>query len=143
MCSPSVHPRATPSATSPTSGDSRSATSWWRETRATIWRCSRATRWVSSSATTAPSSNRCVTLRTSTSQRAAAPQAFSRDLNTTASKGLLGNRSERGLHPPTAGCDVRVAASEIEAVSYTHLRAHETDSYLVCRLLLEKKKRKI
>ena len=28
-----------------------------------------------------------------------------------------------------------------QAVSYTHLRAHETDSYLVCRLLLEKKKR--
>src|SRR5665647_1811572 len=27
----------------------------------------------------------------------------------------------------------------VEAVSYTHLRAHETDSYLVCRLLLEKK----
>src|SRR5680860_392303 len=26
------------------------------------------------------------------------------------------------------------------AVSYTHLRAHETDSYLVCRLLLAKKK---
>ena len=26
-----------------------------------------------------------------------------------------------------------------ETVSYTHLRAHETDSYLVCRLLLEKK----
>ena len=30
----------------------------------------------------------------------------------------------------------------LESVSYTHLRAHETDSYLVCRLLLEKKKRK-
>ena len=30
----------------------------------------------------------------------------------------------------------------IYAVSYTHLRAHETDSYLVCRLLLEKKKKK-
>src|SRR5665647_1260857 len=29
-----------------------------------------------------------------------------------------------------------------EPVSYTHLRAHETDSYLVCRLLLEKKKKK-
>ena len=29
-----------------------------------------------------------------------------------------------------------------EPVSYTHLRAHETDSYLVCRLLLEKKKNK-
>ena len=28
----------------------------------------------------------------------------------------------------------------IKPVSYTHLRAHETDSYLVCRLLLEKKK---
>ena len=27
-----------------------------------------------------------------------------------------------------------------DSVSYTHLRAHETDSYLVCRLLLEKKK---
>ena len=31
-------------------------------------------------------------------------------------------------------------AVNIVAVSYTHLRAHETDSYLVCRLLLEKKK---
>src|SRR5665647_3671928 len=30
----------------------------------------------------------------------------------------------------------------VQAVSYTHLRAHETDSYLVCRLLLEKKKKK-
>src|SRR5450756_899183 len=29
------------------------------------------------------------------------------------------------------------------AVSYTHLRAHETRHDLVCRLLLEKKKRKI
>ena len=27
-------------------------------------------------------------------------------------------------------------------VSYTHLRAHETGSYFVCRLLLEKKKKK-
>src|SRR5665647_1255300 len=38
----------------------------------------------------------------------------------------------------------RAAASKASdakkaAVSYTHLRAHETDSYLVCRLLLEKK----
>ena len=31
---------------------------------------------------------------------------------------------------------------DIRPVSYTHLRAHETDSYLVCRLLLEKKKAK-
>src|SRR5665647_3841204 len=28
----------------------------------------------------------------------------------------------------------------LDPVSYTHLRAHETDSYLVCRLLLENKK---
>ena len=29
----------------------------------------------------------------------------------------------------------------LDAVSYTHLRAHETLRYLVCRLLLEKTKR--
>src|SRR5660397_279825 len=29
-----------------------------------------------------------------------------------------------------------------QAVSYTHLRAHETKANLVCRLLLEKKKKK-
>src|SRR5665647_3729369 len=33
-------------------------------------------------------------------------------------------------------------SNRIKPVSYTHLRAHETDSYLVCRLLLEKKKKK-
>ena len=32
--------------------------------------------------------------------------------------------------------------SNMESVSYTHLRAHETRHDLVCRLLLEKKKRK-
>ena len=31
-------------------------------------------------------------------------------------------------------------ATEVGAVSYTHLRAHETVLDLVCRLLLEKKK---
>src|SRR5665647_111126 len=31
-------------------------------------------------------------------------------------------------------------AKGLPPCSYTHLRAHETDSYLVCRLLLEKKK---
>src|SRR5664279_2003926 len=30
-------------------------------------------------------------------------------------------------------------SGRVATVSYTHLRAHETDSYLVCRLLLEKK----
>src|SRR5665647_52376 len=37
---------------------------------------------------------------------------------------------------------VAVPATRVTSVSYTHLRAHETDSYLVCRLLLEKKKKK-
>ena len=32
-------------------------------------------------------------------------------------------------------------ATAFEAVSYTHLRAHETVLDLVCRLLLEKKKK--
>src|SRR5678815_5818478 len=37
------------------------------------------------------------------------------------------------------GCltrEVRDAATVLEAVSYTHLRAHETPEHLVCRLLL-------
>ena len=33
----------------------------------------------------------------------------------------------------------RIICKRVLTVSYTHLRAHETDSYLVCRLLLEKK----
>ena len=39
-----------------------------------------------------------------------------------------------------AGSDLFLTNS-FGAVSYTHLRAHETGAYLVCRLLLEKKKR--
>ena len=35
---------------------------------------------------------------------------------------------------------VAVPSIAYKAVSYTHLRAHETLRYLVCRLLLEKKK---
>ena len=35
-----------------------------------------------------------------------------------------------------------IGQERVNTVSYTHLRAHETDSYLVCRLLLEKKKKK-
>ena len=34
------------------------------------------------------------------------------------------------------------AYQDADAVSYTHLRAHETGRNLVCRLLLEKKKKK-
>ena len=42
------------------------------------------------------------------------------------------------LKDPHLGLAIAVAIAI--PVSYTHLRAHETDSYLVCRLLLEKKK---
>ena len=34
-----------------------------------------------------------------------------------------------------------VREDDLEPVSYTHLRAHETPAHLVCRLLLEKKKK--
>ncbi len=42
--------------------------------------------------------------------------------------------------PPAAAGPVTIGPVT-EAVSYTHLRAHETLRYLVCRLLLEKKKK--
>src|SRR5665647_1646709 len=41
----------------------------------------------------------------------------------------LSSSTVHDLEPPVRGTGA--------AVSYTHLRAHETDSYLVCRLLLE------
>ena len=44
-------------------------------------------------------------------------------------------------HPHVYRRITKVQRRNICSVSYTHLRAHETDSYLVCRLLLEKKKR--
>src|SRR5665647_1801728 len=44
-----------------------------------------------------------------------------------------------GTRMPTASASSSRYAG-YTPVSYTHLRAHETDSYLVCRLLLEKKK---
>src|SRR5665647_3826961 len=50
-----------------------------------------------------------------------------------------------GLAAPdelTHGVDALALEAVVGPVSYTHLRAHETDSYLVCRLLLEKKKKK-
>src|SRR5680860_1684237 len=41
----------------------------------------------------------------------------------------------------SAACFKTSSCFPTRPVSYTHLRAHETDSYLVCRLLLEKKKK--
>src|SRR5678815_5368768 len=54
-----------------------------------------------------------------------------------------------GLHPraiiavclrlDTTGTQLMAGSVGLKAVSYTHLRAHETPEHLVCRLLLEKK----
>src|SRR5665647_1245248 len=49
--------------------------------------------------------------------------------------GFWPNAARDYCHPPDAGA--RPHWRGAAAVSYTHLRAHETDSYLVCRLLLE------
>ena len=48
-----------------------------------------------------------------------------------------------GFNSPDSDVDLRGCHQlplEAIAVSYTHLRAHETGRNLVCRLLLEKKK---
>src|SRR5680860_1761275 len=71
---------------------------------------------------------------------------------TSVTYGALGSTRERtrdlvvGMNAdfgfPTMPHLTCIGHTRAEAVSYTHLRAHETDSYLVCRLLLEKKKNK-
>eukprot|EP00658_Telonema_sp_P-2_P034435 TRINITY_DN25144_c0_g2_i1.p1 TRINITY_DN25144_c0_g2~~TRINITY_DN25144_c0_g2_i1.p1 ORF type:complete len:221 (+),score=40.80 TRINITY_DN25144_c0_g2_i1:155-817(+) len=52
-------------------------------------------------------------------------------------------RSSRAPTPLSAAVGVSkgTAAATTVTVSYTHLRAHETPEHLVCRLLLEKKKK--
>ena len=49
---------------------------------------------------------------------------------------------EKGYALPFAKDSRKLYKIGVNSVSYTHLRAHETDSYLVCRLLLEKKKKR-
>ena len=52
------------------------------------------------------------------------------------------NKSVPWVQGPFCASVTRNAGSmESSAVSYTHLRAHETRHDLVCRLLLEKKKK--
>src|SRR5450756_3055867 len=45
------------------------------------------------------------------------------------------------LGNPHSGNPTSLASAALAPVSYTHLRAHETRHDLVCRLLLEKKKK--
>eukprot|EP00658_Telonema_sp_P-2_P048768 TRINITY_DN3708_c0_g1_i19.p1 TRINITY_DN3708_c0_g1~~TRINITY_DN3708_c0_g1_i19.p1 ORF type:complete len:161 (-),score=29.51 TRINITY_DN3708_c0_g1_i19:63-545(-) len=49
---------------------------------------------------------------------------------------------EPSVTPPRRCMRAAGLRTSIRAVSYTHLRAHETPEHLVCRLLLEKKKKK-
>ena len=51
---------------------------------------------------------------------------------------IAGSIAVDAAHASTA--EVAEARELVKAVSYTHLRAHETVLDLVCRLLLEKKK---
>src|SRR5665647_1007985 len=60
------------------------------------------------------------------------PFMFQRDLLSTY------QRAADTVFNGNIGSDVQQLLTNIIPVSYTHLRAHETDSYLVCRLLLEK-----
>src|SRR5664279_1397087 len=64
-------------------------------------------------------------------------------LNGSVSVSLSVGEGVEGGSPKTAVGSARcivpfIRLRNMGAVSYTHLRAHETDSYLVCRLLLEK-----
>src|SRR5665811_12360 len=75
--------------------------------------------------------------------------AFMRDLERARGLGrlcrLIGDAYERPTTCIYTGMDAplgRTVGNRLEAVSYTHLRAHETVLDLVCRLLLEKKKQK-
>eukprot|EP00658_Telonema_sp_P-2_P059190 TRINITY_DN4792_c0_g1_i1.p3 TRINITY_DN4792_c0_g1~~TRINITY_DN4792_c0_g1_i1.p3 ORF type:complete len:110 (+),score=32.37 TRINITY_DN4792_c0_g1_i1:585-914(+) len=64
----------------------------------------------------------------------------------SASSQLLSEYSEYmytpGIPIPSSTPTLATATSNPIPVSYTHLRAHETPEHLVCRLLLEKKKKK-
>ena len=64
--------------------------------------------------------------------------------NTEKQTSISGQKTIFGLPPWILGTwlagAVLFAFYQIYAVSYTHLRAHETRGNLVCRLLLEKKK---
>eukprot|EP00658_Telonema_sp_P-2_P021165 TRINITY_DN1840_c0_g1_i13.p2 TRINITY_DN1840_c0_g1~~TRINITY_DN1840_c0_g1_i13.p2 ORF type:complete len:115 (+),score=53.21 TRINITY_DN1840_c0_g1_i13:140-484(+) len=65
------------------------------------------------------------------------PILFSRFLEKKGMSALIAASSSAAAPAASA------AAPAAGAVSYTHLRAHETPEHLVCRLLLEKKKKKI
>src|SRR5665648_1065137 len=56
--------------------------------------------------------------------------------------GLEKDAPRPGRIPKISNAKIKAVVKATIAVSYTHLRAHETRHDLVCRLLLEKKKKK-
>src|SRR5678815_4465687 len=72
--------------------------------------------------------------------RAAVPEALTY-LAPDLEKTTVGDPLSRTAAPVDADTSIPISnrfASTSSAVSYTHLRAHETTEHLVCRLLLEK-----
>eukprot|EP00658_Telonema_sp_P-2_P012897 TRINITY_DN14909_c0_g1_i1.p1 TRINITY_DN14909_c0_g1~~TRINITY_DN14909_c0_g1_i1.p1 ORF type:complete len:184 (-),score=39.38 TRINITY_DN14909_c0_g1_i1:79-630(-) len=73
------------------------------------------------------------------------PARWPQEWHTNQSRGLFSGSSYM-LSMEMSLSDEHSDSSEqrdpLDAVSYTHLRAHETPEHLVCRLLLEKKKKK-
>eukprot|EP00658_Telonema_sp_P-2_P047043 TRINITY_DN3552_c0_g1_i2.p1 TRINITY_DN3552_c0_g1~~TRINITY_DN3552_c0_g1_i2.p1 ORF type:complete len:183 (-),score=49.88 TRINITY_DN3552_c0_g1_i2:3-551(-) len=68
-------------------------------------------------------------------------KGFGSDSKGSASNKTQSSAKKHGYMETT--CDLESIGVLIQkAVSYTHLRAHETPEHLVCRLLLEKKKKK-
>ena len=55
---------------------------------------------------------------------------------------MFGDIASRKILPVGQCSDRLITQYSATSVSYTHLRAHETGRNLVCRLLLEKKKKK-
>eukprot|EP00831_Metopus_contortus_P022123 TRINITY_DN20047_c0_g1_i1.p1 TRINITY_DN20047_c0_g1~~TRINITY_DN20047_c0_g1_i1.p1 ORF type:complete len:123 (-),score=13.09 TRINITY_DN20047_c0_g1_i1:28-396(-) len=65
--------------------------------------------------------------------------AFADKLQLQLHKSLLSGALDTPRCPTAASVTQR--PESLQTVSYTHLRAHETSLHLVCRLLLEKKKK--
>src|SRR5680860_1700773 len=86
--------------------------------------------------------------RSTQSRSSAASDVYKRQVSpdcaahTNTATPTLPSHAAQAHHCPETGRESVPPPQGSIPVSYTHLRAHETDSYLVCRLLLEKKKKK-
>eukprot|EP00658_Telonema_sp_P-2_P041670 TRINITY_DN29838_c0_g1_i2.p1 TRINITY_DN29838_c0_g1~~TRINITY_DN29838_c0_g1_i2.p1 ORF type:complete len:104 (-),score=30.44 TRINITY_DN29838_c0_g1_i2:9-320(-) len=78
--------------------------------------------------------------RSTLSSSSAASDVYKRQVSLSATT----TNSTRNIRSFSKDRQQKVTNTEfvVYAVSYTHLRAHETPEHLVCRLLLEKKKKK-